>query len=94
MISVKKKTNKLYDTIFLGCTACTQIKKLGAQRESLGAPCTRAPANFEHCLSLSLSLSLSISHFYRGYIDPSETTAEPYIPPDNIGKYSPTFANT
>ena len=47
----EKKTNKLYDTIFLGCTACTQIKKLGAQRESLGAPCTRAPANFEHCCS-------------------------------------------
>ena len=34
----EKKTNKLYDTIFLGCTACTQIKKLGVQRESLGAP--------------------------------------------------------
>ena len=44
MISVKN----MYDIIFLGCTACTQIKNLGAQRESLGAPCTRAPANFEH----------------------------------------------
>ena len=41
---LKKSTTSL----FLGCTACTQTKNLGAQRETLVAPCTRAPANFEH----------------------------------------------
>ena len=44
-------------SFFLGCTACTQKKKLGAQRESLGAPCTRAPANFEHWTYINLPSS-------------------------------------
>ena len=56
-----------YSGEITGCTACTQLQKLRCTAKFLGAPCTRAPANFEPWLQGTHSTECA-SDFFIFYL--------------------------